>query len=752
MGFGYTERGFVMPRQKTVTAYGNPVTLEAAKRLRQLTIYGNAVQSNLPSGYTEVGYIESSGTQYIDTGVCPTNNTKVEVVFENVNNEKFVYGSRSSADDTIAAHAFFASSSSMCFPMFGTYISAVGVSMADNRRHKAEISQAGAYLNGNLIRSYDTMDFTSTLNMFLCGLNQNGNMDSRTFVGKIYSFRVWESGELIQSLVPCKRDSDGAVGMYDTVTGAFLGNGGTGVFVAGAAVTPTPDTPVDIQLCGDRTGNLYNVNDKYGTWNTAVTDDAGWITVNYDNTEGTSRNWPSLYTNFRDVIEPSTEYTIVTEIEYISGCALHPNTTGSPKSAFNTLFGYTTQGTHYRTVTSESDLSDCVTLLRSNYLVEPGNIGSAKFRISLFKGSYTAETIPAYEPYGYKVSGRVEGVNLFDKGNATLGYRLTENGAVHNSDSAGKNSFVSDYISVDPNTIYSLNYAITISETTDYERACFYDADKQFVSQANAGARTFTTPQNASYVRLCRLQTHLDDTMLLKCSYTADTIPPYTPYQPPQDFAVYLPQQIAKVGDVADTVVLDMEKRTAELVQRVRRYDFTGSETITTQEDTTYPGGKQFVVQRLALGLEAKRYTVTCNRLKQHAYMNNTDNTIFAHNNEFFIYYSAMDTPADLKAFLAANPTYAYVQYATPVTTDITAMQDWDAMPQVKGTVTLTLSAEVEPSGAEAVYISSRSPKPKVQTISDVVINEADPEHTEASGQEQADEAAALNIEMITYE
>ena len=409
MGFGYTERGFVMPRQKTVTAYGNPVTLEAAKRLRQLTIYGNAVQSNLPSGYTEVGYIESSGTQYIDTGVCPTNNTKVEVVFENVNNKKFVYGSRSSADDTVAAHAFFASSSSMCFPMFGTYISAVGVSMADNRRHKAEISQAGAYLNGNLIRSYDTMDFTSTLNMFLCGLNQNGNMDSRTFVGKIYSFRVWESGELIQSLVPCKRDSDGAVGMYDTVTGAFLGNGGTGVFVAGAAVTPTPDTPVDIQLCGDRTGNLYDVNDKYKTWNTAVTDDAGWITVNYDNTEGTARAWPSFYTNFRDVIEPSTEYTIVTEIEYISGCAVHSSTIGSPKPAFNILFGYTTQGTHYRTVTSESDLSDCATLLRSNCLVEPGNIGSAKFRISLFKGSYTAETIPAYEPYGYKVSGRVEG-------------------------------------------------------------------------------------------------------------------------------------------------------------------------------------------------------------------------------------------------------------------------------------------------------------------------------------------------------
>ena len=54
MGFGYTERGFVMPRYKTVTGSGNPVTLEAAKRLRQLTIYGNAVQDGTPTPVTPV--------------------------------------------------------------------------------------------------------------------------------------------------------------------------------------------------------------------------------------------------------------------------------------------------------------------------------------------------------------------------------------------------------------------------------------------------------------------------------------------------------------------------------------------------------------------------------------------------------------------------------------------------------------------------------------------------------------------------
>ncbi len=534
------------------TASGNPVTLDAAKRLRQLTIYGNAVQSNLPSGYTEVGYIESSGTQYIDTGVCPTNNTKVEVVFSADKNSVFVYGSRTQGNAN-ANHSFCIEGAVVGYFQFGTSLVASSQVISFNSKHTVIISQDGGYFNGELKQSYDTMSFESTVSMYLCGLNYSGSVDSRMFVGKIYSFRVWESGELIQSLVPCKRDSDGAVGMYDTVTGAFLTNSGTGVFAAGAAVTPTPDTPVDIQLCGDRTGNLCPVS------------------------KGTETNF-SLET---PVVEGET-YTF----SFVADSVSAGHTSVGMNLKLNTVSG--TQQMPGFACPIGSRYVGSFTATGSGTLFVNGFWTQSFSQIQVLKGSYTAETIPDYEPYGYKVSGRVEGDG-----------------------------------------------------------------------------------------------------------------------EPPQEFTVYLPHQIAKVGDVADTVVLDMEKRTAELVQNIRRYDFTGSETIITQENTAYPGGKRFIVQRLALELKPKRHTVTCNRLKQHVNMNNTDNTIFANNNDFYIYYSAMDTVDDFKDFLASNPTYAYVKYAAPVTTDITAMQDWDAMPQVKGTVTLTLSAEVPPSGAEAVYYSA---------------------------------------------
>ena len=70
------------------------------------------------------------------------------------------------------------------------------------------------------------------------------NPDSRGpryFRGRIETFSIYESGLLEHELVPARRASDGAVGMYDTVGGTFLANSGSGAFKAGSEV-PTSDT------------------------------------------------------------------------------------------------------------------------------------------------------------------------------------------------------------------------------------------------------------------------------------------------------------------------------------------------------------------------------------------------------------------------------------------------------------------------------------------------------------------------------
>ena len=497
------------------TASGNPVKLEAAKRLRQLTIYGNAGLNGTPTPDTPV-----------DIQLCGDRTGNL-LDYNRLWDEVYYAGNFKCAKLYLKPNT--------------QYTLSTNIPLSD-------AGYAGVYLSTN-----DT---------YISGDNSPASVNIPATVetdnsGLLVAIVRYAGNNVI---IPSEEDF----------------KNGTYWVMLNEGSEAQPHEPYGYKVSGRVEGlNLYNVNDKYKTWNTAVTDDAGWITVNYDNTEGTSGNWPSLYTNFRDVIEPSTEYTIVTEIEYISGCAVHPNTTGDPKPAFNILFSYTQQGTYYMTVTSESDLSDCVTLLRSNYLIEPGNIGSAKFRISLLKGSYTAETIPPYEPY-----------------------------------------------------------------------------------------------------------------------------------QPPQEFAVYLPQQIAKVGDVADTVVIDFEKRTAELVQNGWVKTFYGTEnfgSFVTSVGNGFSYTNSSIYSSNHKDVISNMYTTSYGMFDHSVYVDLTrvnfiDNS-FQTANEF------KEWVADL--YTAGDPLICLLRYATPVTTDITAMQDWDAMPQVKGTVTLTLSAEVPPSGAEAVYYSA---------------------------------------------
>ena len=69
----------------TATVSGvSPLSLPnaIADGLQSVKLYGGTVQRNLPEGYTQVEYLQSSGTQYIDLGYKGKANTKVEVKFK----------------------------------------------------------------------------------------------------------------------------------------------------------------------------------------------------------------------------------------------------------------------------------------------------------------------------------------------------------------------------------------------------------------------------------------------------------------------------------------------------------------------------------------------------------------------------------------------------------------------------------------------------------------------------------------------
>ena len=199
--------------------------------------------------YTELEYIETTGTQYIDTGVIPTLNTKVRVKFLPVaQNGIGFFGARTPASGT--ANRFTCTTFSS-----GTQLSA---GMTVNEWPDFRISNYVGNLYDITIENGSTKvnDITYTTptntsvdfgnNTFkLIGVKDNGDVENDT-QAKYYLCQIWESGVLVHYLVPVRRNSDNVVGMYDTVTDTFFINAGTGTFTVGPDVSTITSSGKDI--------------------------------------------------------------------------------------------------------------------------------------------------------------------------------------------------------------------------------------------------------------------------------------------------------------------------------------------------------------------------------------------------------------------------------------------------------------------------------------------------------------------------
>lgn len=197
----------------------------------------NFTPRELPNGYTQVEYIESSGTQYIDTGFKPKGTTKIICDFQMVNQgteQQGVFGSRPGASGRFTV--FTGDSTGALQVDYDTYgalaeetstISGLNL----NNRNTIEVNNS-LIINKNTVKTVSAVSFTSTYNLFLFA---NNNVGTAQLPGsmKLYSFKIYDNGTLIRDFVPCIKD-DETVGLYDLVNGGFYQNAGTGTFSAGS--------------------------------------------------------------------------------------------------------------------------------------------------------------------------------------------------------------------------------------------------------------------------------------------------------------------------------------------------------------------------------------------------------------------------------------------------------------------------------------------------------------------------------------
>lgn len=178
------------------------------------------------SVYTKQYYLQSSGTQYINTGVTTNQNTRIEIQAASTGNYS-VYGA-GAAWTNLTANA-----NGMYF-----YYNDYGPGSSPPKRTNDGISHVfvqdknACYIDGVPVHTFSTASFTSPGTLYLFGRNASGALGDAG--GSVYIFycKIYDNDVLIRDFIPVL-DSNGVPCMLDRVTKTFYYNAGSGSFSSG---------------------------------------------------------------------------------------------------------------------------------------------------------------------------------------------------------------------------------------------------------------------------------------------------------------------------------------------------------------------------------------------------------------------------------------------------------------------------------------------------------------------------------------
>lgn len=198
------------------------------------TAYSATLPSLVPNTYQVVEYIQSSGSQYIDTTVSGGSSFAYEIKFNPL------------GTTATSFEQYFAGAASSYPKLFYDNASPTGIT-ASIGSSAADTYHLCPLANADMVITYDGTDLyldgvqavTITNNIGWGSqtwyvFNSHGENTLKSSM-RLYYLKMYKDDNLVRYFAPCYRISDNKAGLWDRVGNTFYTNSGSGTFIVGGA-------------------------------------------------------------------------------------------------------------------------------------------------------------------------------------------------------------------------------------------------------------------------------------------------------------------------------------------------------------------------------------------------------------------------------------------------------------------------------------------------------------------------------------
>lgn len=206
----------------------------------------------LPSGYTRLAYIQSTGSQWVDTRTTLSDKGStlyIEYEETEIRANTTITGSQLNNNPYILRQTLYRPSSSDNLSLYNsTQNSIKTIIIPRGRIHSYSVINNSNQLTWNINGSTYTYTYTNgnaQTNTQYIFANHIETGAAQQISAKLYMYRLWnQNGQMIRNYVPVQTTStvisadgtscsSGSIGLLDLVENKFYQNKGTGIFIAG---------------------------------------------------------------------------------------------------------------------------------------------------------------------------------------------------------------------------------------------------------------------------------------------------------------------------------------------------------------------------------------------------------------------------------------------------------------------------------------------------------------------------------------